>query len=243
MAWNDVLHRSAWRPLAALGLAACAAALTGCSVALPRESPINDLTQDAPSALQIYRAHAGGPGNVAGSGPASTPALTSPATSRAKPADWNARDALERDAVERTGGLRTVANADGLGAPQDGTGGRYWSALEPMRQRFAKVPNPDLVMVVYPHLAQGKYPVPGYVTTFPMYEETNYALPGEIQEDMRRTRERFTPKPGEGAVDRATMGQEASAGAAGSWPVMSPDAGVGARRSFSNSAAYRSTQR
>ena len=57
---------------------------------------------------------------------------------------------------------------------------RYWSALEPMRQRFARVPNPDLVMVVYPHLAQGKYPVPGYVTVFPMYEQTFYALPGEL---------------------------------------------------------------
>jgi hypothetical protein len=43
------------------------------------------------------------------------------------------------------------------------------------------VPNPDLVMVVYPHLARGKYPVPGYVTTFPMYDEVIYALPGEVE--------------------------------------------------------------
>lgn len=61
---------------------------------------------------------------------------------------------------------------------------RYWSAVQPMRQRFARVPNPDLVMVVYPHLAKGKYPVPGYVTVFPMYEETHYALPGEVAEDL-----------------------------------------------------------
>ena len=61
---------------------------------------------------------------------------------------------------------------------------RYRSALEPMRQRFGRVPNPDLVMVVYPHLAQGKYPVPGYVTVFPMFEQTHYTLPGELSRDL-----------------------------------------------------------
>ena len=61
---------------------------------------------------------------------------------------------------------------------------RYWSAVEPMNQRFARVPNPDLVMVVYPHLAKGQYPVPGYVTVFPMYEQTQYALPGEVSMDL-----------------------------------------------------------
>ncbi len=57
-----------------------------------------------------------------------------------------------------------------------------------MQQRFARLANPDLVMVVYPHLAKGKYPVPGYVTVFPMYEQTEYALPGEVQEDLQRGR-------------------------------------------------------
>lgn len=61
---------------------------------------------------------------------------------------------------------------------------RYWSAVEPMNQRFARLPNPDLVMVVYPHLARGQYPVPGYVTVFPMYEQTQYALPGEVGTDL-----------------------------------------------------------
>lgn len=69
-------------------------------------------------------------------------------------------------------------------AAGDEDSSRYWSALEPMRQRFARIPNPDLVMVVYPHLAQGKYPVPGYVTVFPMYEQTHYALPGELSRDL-----------------------------------------------------------
>lgn len=91
------------------------------------------------------------------------------------------------------GGTRSDAPRDALRADStpravaagDGDTQRYWSAIEPMRQRFARVPNPDLVMVVYPHLAKGQYPVPGYVTVFPMYEQANlYALPGEVERDL-----------------------------------------------------------
>lgn len=47
--------------------------------------------------------------------------------------------------------------------------------------RFPRLPNPTLVMYVFPHLAEGQgVPVPGYVTTFPMYERVEYALPGEV---------------------------------------------------------------
>lgn len=52
-------------------------------------------------------------------------------------------------------------------------------AMRQIERRFARLPNPDLFMVVFPHLAQGKYPVPGYVTAFPMYERVEYLLPGE----------------------------------------------------------------
>ena len=46
---------------------------------------------------------------------------------------------------------------------------------------FPRLPNPTLVMYVFPHLAgQGRAPVPGYTTTFPMYEQVEYALPGEV---------------------------------------------------------------
>ena len=46
--------------------------------------------------------------------------------------------------------------------------------------RFVRLPNPDLVMYVTPHLvgADG-VPIPGYVTTFPLYTRVHYALPGE----------------------------------------------------------------
>ncbi|QIL80332.1 TIGR03751 family conjugal transfer lipoprotein [Diaphorobacter sp. HDW4A] len=75
--------------------------------------------------------------------------------------------------------------------PGDEQTQKYWSALDPMNQRFARIPNPDLVMVVYPHLAKGQYPVPGYVTVFPMYEQTQYALPGEVSTDLLAWRSEY----------------------------------------------------
>ena len=46
---------------------------------------------------------------------------------------------------------------------------------------FPRLPNPTLVMYVFPHLAgETKAPVPGYATAFPMYEQVEYALPGEV---------------------------------------------------------------
>ena len=46
--------------------------------------------------------------------------------------------------------------------------------------RFMRVPNPTLVMYIFPHLAGiHRVPVPGYSTVFPLYERPEYALPGE----------------------------------------------------------------
>jgi conjugative transfer region lipoprotein (TIGR03751 family) len=60
--------------------------------------------------------------------------------------------------------------------------------------RFTRLPNPDLVMYVAPHLsANGRYPVPGYSTVFPMYETVEYAMPGEIQ--WRRASQAPTTNP------------------------------------------------
>ena len=46
---------------------------------------------------------------------------------------------------------------------------------------FPRLPNPTLVMYVFPHLAgETQAPVPGYATAFPMYEQVEYALLGEV---------------------------------------------------------------
>ncbi|AXF76969.1 TIGR03751 family conjugal transfer lipoprotein [Erwinia tracheiphila] len=53
-----------------------------------------------------------------------------------------------------------------------------------IQQTFPRLPNPDMVMYVYPHLADGSTPVPGYSTVFPFYSQVQYALPGERTEDL-----------------------------------------------------------
>jgi len=50
--------------------------------------------------------------------------------------------------------------------------------------QFHRLPNPDLVMYVFPHLAgTDPVPVPGYSTVFPLYQRVQYAMPGERTED------------------------------------------------------------
>ena len=52
--------------------------------------------------------------------------------------------------------------------------------------RFPRLPNPSLVLYVYPHLSGEGAPVPGYATTFPLYERVHYALPGEVSMPRQR---------------------------------------------------------
>lgn len=167
MASNDVLTGRAG------GLCACALAalLSACSVSGHRESPINAVTRGSPTVLDVYR----GQGSVVGiHGQASDVPLRRE----------SARDLLVSQSTPRP------ARAS------DGDTQRYWLALEPMRNRFSRVPNPDFVMVVFPHLSRGKYPVPGYVTVFPMYEQADlYALPGELEAELVRR-----PPPGPAAA-------------------------------------------
>ena len=49
-----------------------------------------------------------------------------------------------------------------------------------IQQLFPRLPNPELVLYVFPHLTGKGRPVPGYTTSFLMYEKDEYALPGEI---------------------------------------------------------------
>lgn len=154
MASNDRSPRAgSGRALTLTAAVLAALLMVGCSVTGPRESPINEVTQGSPTVVEVYRNQA---------------ALDYGGERKAAPS--------ARERLKATGAQRAIAGGDGAT-------NRYWSALAPLQQRFARVPNPDLVMVVYPHLAKGKYPVPGYVTVFPMYEQAIYALPGEVAED------------------------------------------------------------
>ncbi len=67
--------------------------------------------------------------------------------------------------------------------PIDQTGYTRTARTEIYRQ-FQRLPNPDLVMYVFPHLTGSEaVPVPGYSTVFPLYQQVHYALPGERIED------------------------------------------------------------
>ena len=46
--------------------------------------------------------------------------------------------------------------------------------------KFPRLPNPELVLFVFPHLSPKGRPVPGYSTSFMLYEKDEYALPGEV---------------------------------------------------------------
>lgn len=58
------------------------------------------------------------------------------------------------------------------------------TASNEIQRQFKRLPNPDLVMYVFPHLAgTDPVPVPGYSTVFPLYQRVQYAMPGERVED------------------------------------------------------------
>lgn len=54
-------------------------------------------------------------------------------------------------------------------------------AASTLDHTFPRLANPTLVMTIYPHLAgPSGAPVPGYATYFTLYEQTEYAQPGEF---------------------------------------------------------------
>jgi len=58
------------------------------------------------------------------------------------------------------------------------------TAQNEIYSQFKRLPNPDLVLYVFPHLAgSDPAPVPGYSTVFPLYQRVQYAMPGERTED------------------------------------------------------------
>ena len=55
------------------------------------------------------------------------------------------------------------------------------TALNELELLFPRLPNPDVLIYVYPHLAtEERVPVPGYTTAVPLYARAEYALPGEM---------------------------------------------------------------
>jgi conjugative transfer region lipoprotein (TIGR03751 family) len=78
---------------------------------------------------------------------------------------------------------RPLTDVDVRTAPSEQV--RYTrTAQNEIYSQFHRLPNPDLVMYVFPHLAgTDPVPIPGYSTVFPLHQRVQYAIPGERVED------------------------------------------------------------
>ena len=84
----------------------------------------------------------------------------------------DARQALRRPLLDRTDEALSLQHS------------YTRTAQNEIESKFRRIPNPDLVMYVFPHLTGSEQvPVPGYTTIFPLHERVQYAMPGERTED------------------------------------------------------------
>ncbi|OGA61478.1 MAG: conjugal transfer protein [Burkholderiales bacterium RIFCSPHIGHO2_01_FULL_64_960] len=99
-------------------------------------------------------------------------------------AGGSAGQAVRRQLLDARQSLRRpLTEVDVQAAPAEQM--RYTrTARNEVHRQFQRLPNPDLVMYVYPHLAGTDHvPVPGYTTVFPLHQRIQYAMPGERVED------------------------------------------------------------
>ena len=141
-----------------LALAAAVAVLSGCAT-----SKEELLTNSDRTMMDIWQQETGGGGS--GTGQVARRQLL------------DARQSLRRPLTEAN------VRADVQAAPAEQV--RYTrTARNEVYRQFQRLPNPDLVMYVYPHLAgTDPVPIPGYTTVFPLYQRVQYAMPGERVED------------------------------------------------------------
>ena len=60
-------------------------------------------------------------------------------------------------------------------------------AYRELDRHFPRLPNPTLVLYVFPHLTgPERVPIPGFTTTFTLYRQVEYALPGEAHGETPR---------------------------------------------------------
>lgn len=108
------------------------------------------------------------------------------------PQDGPPMKAIYEQHIQQLGARDPLALRHALGNRPivDGDGSLYGYTREAHNEidtTFPRLTNPSLVMYVFPHLAgDEQVPVPGYVTTFPMYERVEYALPGEVPTRLQR---------------------------------------------------------
>jgi conjugative transfer region lipoprotein (TIGR03751 family) len=92
---------------------------------------------------------------------------------------WRASGGGSQDLIDARSQLRRrIDDAEDIQTPYSR------DSVNEIYSQFKRLPNPDLVMYVFPHLAgTDPVPVPGYTTIFPMFSKVKYAMPGERTED------------------------------------------------------------
>lgn len=111
------------------------------------------LPQDSSTMLEVWQRNTGG---GAGTASATRKLLDARATLR--------RPLTERDSKDARASMATYTR----------------DAQHEIEQQFHRLPNPDLVMFVFPHVAGSLHtPIPGYSTVFALHERIEYAMPGE----------------------------------------------------------------
>ena len=73
-----------------------------------------------------------------------------------------------------------ITRTNSLPLDLDGLYGYTRTSFTELDVQFPRLPNPTIVMFIFPHLSAERTPVPGYSTMFPLYETVHFALPGEL---------------------------------------------------------------
>ncbi|RQR79149.1 TIGR03751 family conjugal transfer lipoprotein [Burkholderia sp. Bp9012] len=88
-----------------------------------------------------------------------------------------------RQLLDARQSLRRPLGRDDVSAAPSANASYTRTAENEIDRQFHRLPNPDLAMYMFPHLAgSDPAPVPGYTTVFPLYQRVQYAMPGERTE-------------------------------------------------------------
>ncbi|MGI3087717.1 TIGR03751 family conjugal transfer lipoprotein [Yersinia pseudotuberculosis] len=98
---------------------------------------------------------------------------------------WQNKGSSARTTTEARSTLRRGLTDDDSAARQAIEESYTRTAENEIQQVFPRLPNPDMVIYIYPHMAgNAPAPVPGYSSVFPFYSRVQYALPGERTEAL-----------------------------------------------------------
>ncbi|WP_142418294.1 TIGR03751 family conjugal transfer lipoprotein [Citrobacter braakii] len=98
---------------------------------------------------------------------------------------WQNKASSARTTTEARGVLRRGLDDADLATRQSLEESYTRDAQNEIQQLFPRLPNPDMVIYIYPHMAGNEpVPVPGYSSVFSFYSRVQYALPGERLEAL-----------------------------------------------------------